>query len=409
MYGTMFVFATDLVDEGLETVLDNLQRRGGLSGVSLAVAYHHARDVFPHNPRRKVIYLEGGTTFFRPNPAEYTDTPLQPVASRLAEERDVLAELVAVCERRGMVVHAWTVYLHNSRLGHLHPDLCQENAFGDRYLSNLCPANPAVRAFARALSRDLARRGARCILSESLSYHGLAHGDHHERYFLKFDARVHFLMSLCFCAFCLRAARETGVDGERLRGWVRAELERFFADQAAETDLAELSRAEAAAMAGGEMAGLLRAREQVVTSLTAEVAQEIARGSDTRLQAFDMSGAARGYATGRPQGGPVLEYAWHDGVDVPALAQMAPGIEAIAYAHAPERVRFDVEAYRRVLPADKPLSLAMRPMLPDVDRPENLAAKVRLARELGIAWIDFYHYGFARLQALDWIRQAMEG
>ena len=38
----------------------------------------------------------------------------------------------------------------------------------------------------------------------------------------------------------------------------------------------------------------------------------------------------------------------------------------------------------------------------------NLAAKVRLARELGVARVDFYHYGFLRLGALDWIRAAIE-
>jgi hypothetical protein len=37
----------------------------------------------------------------------------------------------------------------------------------------------------------------------------------------------------------------------------------------------------------------------------------------------------------------------------------------------------------------------------------NLAAKVALARERGLGRLDFYHYGFCRLQALDWIRQAL--
>ena len=320
----------------------------------------------------------------------------------------MLAELVAACERRGMRVHSWTVFLHNSTLGARYPEACQVNAFGDPYRPNLCPANPEVRAFARALARDVAARGVRQVMAESLSYHPLAHGEHHERYFLKFDARVHFLMSLCFCAHCTGWARGRGVDADGLRGWVRRELERFFDDRAAETDLAALRREQAAAMAGGEMEGLLRAREEVVASLTAEVREEVARaGGGARFQVMEMSGAARGYATGRPQGGPVLEYAWDAGVDVGAVGAAADGMEAVEYAFDTGRVRFDVEAYRRVLPPSKPLSLAMRPMLPDADSPENLATKVRLARELDVAWIDFYHYGFARLQSLDWIRHAM--
>ena len=50
----------------------------------------------------------------------------------------------------------------------------------------------------------------------------------------------------------------------------------------------------------------------------------------------------------------------------------------------------------------------MRPSPPDCVAPENLAAKVRLARELGVTRVDFYHYGFVRLGALDWIRAAIE-
>ena len=63
----MFAFATDLADEGLEVVLDNVQHRAGVEELTLAVAYHAARDIFPHNPVRKVRYLEGGTVFFRPD------------------------------------------------------------------------------------------------------------------------------------------------------------------------------------------------------------------------------------------------------------------------------------------------------------------------------------------------------
>jgi hypothetical protein len=46
-------------------------------------------------------------------------------------------------------------------------------------------------------------------------------------------------------------------------------------------------------------------------------------------------------------------------------------------------------------------------MRPDCDSPANLAAKLAILRERGVAWADFYHYGFMRLDALDWIREAL--
>lgn len=63
----MLAFATDLYDEGFQTVLGNVQERAGVDGLTMAVAYHGARDLFPHNPVHKVRYLEGGAVFFQPD------------------------------------------------------------------------------------------------------------------------------------------------------------------------------------------------------------------------------------------------------------------------------------------------------------------------------------------------------
>jgi hypothetical protein len=73
----MLAFATDLHDEGLEVVLGNVQERAGVDGVTMAVAYHDARDVFPHDPVHKVRYLEGGAVFFQPDVSRYEGLQLR--------------------------------------------------------------------------------------------------------------------------------------------------------------------------------------------------------------------------------------------------------------------------------------------------------------------------------------------
>src|SRR5205809_6887311 len=95
MRSSLLTFATDLLDEGLEQVADNVQHRGGVDGVTLAAAYHDARDVFPHNPHRAVYFQEPGAVFFRPSPGLFRTLELQPVVSELIGERDLVAELVA--------------------------------------------------------------------------------------------------------------------------------------------------------------------------------------------------------------------------------------------------------------------------------------------------------------------------
>jgi hypothetical protein len=105
----------------METVLDNVAGRAGLGGVTLAAAYHHGRDIFPHNPVRKVHFLEGGTVFFQPDLARFRGLKLRPNVSRLAMDSDVLADLCRHASARSMRVRAWTVFLHNYTLGEAHP------------------------------------------------------------------------------------------------------------------------------------------------------------------------------------------------------------------------------------------------------------------------------------------------
>jgi sugar phosphate isomerase/epimerase len=50
---------------------------------------------------------------------------------------------------------------------------------------------------------------------------------------------------------------------------------------------------------------------------------------------------------------------------------------------------------------------ALRPVAPDCDSAENLAAKLRAARDAGLDRVDLYHYGMAPLSALDRIREAL--
>lgn len=412
MNASTFLFATDLHDEGFPNVLDNVQGRGGMQGVTLACAYHHARDIFPHNPVRKVRFLEGGTVFFRPDAREYEGLAIRPQVSRLAEEVDILATLLAEAGRRGLAVRAWTVYLHNTTLGSRHVECAVRNVFGDPYITFLCPANPDVRAYARALSADIAGRGVQAILAESLSYQPFDHGYHHERSFVPLSPAAKLLFSLCFCEHCLAAIGQAGVDTERVRRFVRDALEKVLAGEASglpESEGGDLSLAALGGLAGGELGRFLAARQAIVTSLVAEVTEAVEGAGDARFVMMDMSGAAKGYATGEPSGDPAPSGAWQGGVDVEGVGRACHGVEAIGYARDPARLRGDLAAYRRLMPNGAGLSVALRPMRPDCDSAENLAAKAAVARALGIDWIDFYHYGFMPLDRLDWIRRALHG
>jgi hypothetical protein len=401
----VFAFASDLMDEGLAAVLDNVAGRAGLGGVTMAAAYHHGRDIFPHNPARRVSFLEGGAVFFRPNPDRYRGLTLQPRMSRLAERSDVLGDLRREAAARSLGTRAWTVFLHNYTLGEAHPECACRNAFGDAHLTDLCPANPEVRAYVRALSADVAATGVNTVVGESLHYHGLEHGFHHERYFIELGALGRHLLGLCFCEHCLAAARGRGVDAARLRDEVRAELQRRFDADPGPEDPDRL-RELVGGFAGGELAAYLEARAETVATLAGEAARAAA-GEGAAFAFIDLSGAVKGYATGRPHGAPAPSIAWQFGIDVAAVAAACGQVEAIGYAADPERLRLDLAAYRSIVGPDGRLSVILRPMAPDCDSAENLALKLAVADELGAVEVGFYHYGFMRLGSLDLIRTAL--
>jgi hypothetical protein len=382
---SIFVFASDLADEGAGPVLDRVAE-ASLGGITLAATYHEGRDVFPHGVGRRVAYHEEGALFV---PLEGFGR-LAPPVSALAGSHDALR---AAAGARGLRLHAWSVFLHNGVLARAHPDCAPENVFGDRSQTELCPASPAARAFAVALSAGLARAGFDTICAESLHHHGFVHGSGHERSFVRLGSRSRLLLGLCFCTHCRTTAAD--VDADALRAELRAELEQALTSSVAGAE-EELSRPD------GALGAYLAARERTVTTLVAECAAAT-HGGGARFEVIDPSGALKGYADGRPTGGPAPTVAWEVGLDLPAVAAACDGIEVLGYAADPARISSDLDAYGKAA-----VSLALRPMWPDCEDAANLRAKVELAEwafELGR--VDFYHYGVMQLDALDWIRTAL--
>ncbi|GAA1248078.1 hypothetical protein GCM10009665_43740 [Kitasatospora nipponensis] len=388
MQSSVLAFATDLIDEGADTFFGNLTDRAGVGGVTLASVYHEARDVFPHHPSRVLRYLEPGAAYFRPDPARWAGRRLAPVASTAIGDRDPFAEAADEARRRGLKLHAWTVFCHNDRLGFQHPDCAPANAFGDRHLTELCPADPEVRAYAHTLLDELARYGVDAIRAESLHFHGLRHGYHHERYFEQLGPVTEALLGLCFCPHCHSAATGRGVPAEDVRRVVAAEIRRRLDDERAAAEPGALDT-----LADGALAAYVDASAATVTSLAADL-DEHARRLGMRLSFMDGGGPGTG---------------WLSGIDLPALAKAGVGIETLGYAKSPEAVREKVAAFalHGVRPAD--LAVILRPMAEDCDGAANLAAKITVLRDLGVPEVEFYNYGLMRLSSMDRIGAALRG
>lgn len=390
---SLFVFPSDLVEEGVDEVLARVRERG-VEAVTVAVAYHQARDLMPRARTARVVHRRDGV--FLPLPPElWDDVRLRPPGQPAAEQ----AAVARLRERTGAVL-AWTVFLHNTTLGAAHPDVCAETCFGDRLIADLCPAHPDVAAYAVALARTAGAVGP--VVAEALSYGTFDHGHHHERSFVPLGPGERLLMGLCFCAHCREAARAAGVEAERLRAAVADHLDRALTGQTPPTpgDRAALRDA-----VGDELDGFLAARQGVVTALTERVAGAV-RADGGRLVYLDLTGALLGYGDGVPGGPPAAEQGWRLGVDLPALSAVADGLACLAYVRDVDRLRADVGSVVAAAGGRCPVRVVLRPGHPDTMGAAHLAQKAAACAELGAAAVDYYNYGMYPWPVLDRIAAA---
>jgi hypothetical protein len=396
------VFASDLVDEGFETVIETARERGGFDGIELAAIYHHARDVHPHNPRQRVRFLDGGACFFRPDLSAFAGQRIHPHLAGMLAEVDPMRRLLEVAAEQSMAVRAWTIVLHNYTMGERYPDATAENAFGDRLLTDLCPANPDARAYARTVTAELARTGVETIVAESICYMPFDHGFHHERTPYPLSETVRYFLSLCFCQHCRVRAMQAGVAVDRLQDWVKRELDLALSGAPNALDDVPLQRDAIAALADGEMAGLLDAREQTVTSLFAEIAEAVEATGPTRFTFMDSMGADEG---ADQVGALVADRSWRFGVDLAAVARHCHGLSILGYSRDDTRFTADLGRYRAFVPESTPLSLVLRGLPPHCFSPDDLQAKLAVAEAAGIDWVEYFVYGLMRLEALDWFKE----
>src|SRR5919202_6200414 len=225
----MWTYPWDLADEGLDPALDAIQHTARVETVSLAVAYHISTYFLPHNPRRQLYFGEDGRLFFQPEAQRYAGTALRPRVSEVVDGPDFLPRIVGRIRERGLGFTAWVVYNYNHYLARAFPQCAKVDALGNHYLTQLCPANPDVRAYHNALTGDVvANYRPDFVFVESPGYHAYDYGWSNAKVQTRVAPRCEFLLSLCFCAHCVGGAERSGLDGgrlkERVAGYLRREL-----------------------------------------------------------------------------------------------------------------------------------------------------------------------------------------
>ena len=379
---SMWIYLWDLVDEGYEPVLRNLSANR-LTGISLATAYHAGKFLEPHNPKRKVVFPEDGTVYFKPDPRKYGR--IHPRLNSLVKAGHGLETAKKFADKMGLTTRAWVVCCHNTPLGTQYPDIACEDAFGDRLFHNLCPSNEDVRKYVRALVSDIGSHGVDAIELEALQFQGYAHGFHHEREGIELNVAARFLMGLCFCPSCVKRAHAAHLDLAPARNFTKQILEKWFSDPSGTAELYPTVDKLPSELFGP----LLVWRNSVITSFLEEI-REGAR-STTLRQMVSIDPIGQKIAC----------------IDPVSSARITGGLLALGYVKDGAALRKPIESLQAAVGSGS-ITLGLQVGLPESGGKKEFLDRVSTARSLGIRSFNFYNYGFIPSQNLHWITEALE-
>ena len=378
-YHTIWSYLWDLVDDGIEDSVRYLGQELGLDAISVATAYHTFQQLRPQRPGAKLLTANTAAVYFQPDPALYQETVLRPHVAPLARRANPLARLAGACQREGLDLISWTVGLHNSHLAVNYPRCAERNAYGDNLGWSLCPGDPDVRAYMIALCRDLVLNyRVRRLELESCGFGGYGHAHYHVKDGVNLGAVGRWLFGLSFSRGCLDRARERGIDGEGLEGWVRGRLHEVFRGGGPlEGGLEEFAAGHP------ELQAYQAMREDLVISLVEEVRE----------------------ATGVEVSFLLMGDRWGAGIDAARMAATADLVEILAYVDAPEKITQRLAAMRETVPDLRRLVVGLQAYYPCAVDAEGLLAQVQAARREGVEQLSYYNYGIMPRPNLGWLRR----
>ena len=384
---SVYAYPWNFCPDDFRHKLDEIQALG-LQGINLAVSYHAGKFIHPRSTGHRVYFPEDGVVYFRPRAAYGR---IKPATSRLLEKEDVLKCLT---KTGGLLLNAWMVLLHNTRLGMQYPEAAVRNAFRDGYVYSLCPAHPEVRDYAVTLCRDLAEHyPVSNLLLETPGYLAYSHGYHHEFAQVPPDTWLEAWLALCFCEYCLAGAGKAGIDGSGLQRMAATAIDDYLGSAELSHHKTALTWLEDDVNANAELKAFMQWRCNVVTSLVSEISAEVRHGVKVKVITTTQ---------------PSHRTAVLEGHDLPALHNAADGLELPLYQPSVTVAKAEAEYVIHKVSGVERLGAILRPGWPDMHSEEQVMETLACVEELGFRDISFYNYDMLRPINLQWLGNALK-
>ena len=359
MRRSIWTYAWDLQDLGLDIVtcgdagtapgsIRSAWRHPTMPGVSCSRAVRAPRSTFRRTARSISIRRRPGGRGAQSSRRWPTSSPRGATCSR---------DLVRRRDAGGLLVSCWTVCLHNTRLGLLHPEATTVSAFGDPNPFSLCPSNPAREPMcARSSQTSPAATGLTGSSSKPHPSWDTTTAITTKRTASAWLPEEDFIFSLCFCQSCLSRAAKAGVDGMRARHTVRRYMVETCERETPAPRFPDFPQAGIDAFGSvPELHAYLLWRFEPVTSLVAE----IRNAADPATQVVIID----------------LRDGWLAGCDAAALGTQCDGLILCAYDMEPAGVAELIGSGRKVFGPGKVLGAGFRLFYPEMSGREASTAR----------------------------------
>ena len=374
---------------------DNINKLqdSGLTGINLALNYHASRD-FTLGSTPSLRYLEDGAHYYQPDLSKYSTGAITPSPNDVFQDNSALEKIQEAGRSANFEINAWAVYFHNSAAGKQNPEAVQINGLGQRLLASLCPSNPSAQGYAIGLTNDLLSRGIKSIAAESIHFHGLIHGEHHERYFIELSDISQYLLGLCLCIYCQSAAESAGADAKKLVLEISAALNQLIAKEDSWLGK-ELNVDNLVSIFGIDIKTWILSQQLTLLNLHKGLTK-LAHNSGATLRWVDQSPLIGG-----------LDQSWRIGINPTELSQVVDVVEPLFYRQNTNEIIELAKSYLSTINSPEKITGILRPTHPDNPSQSELAQRVKALKNIGISKIDFYLFDVWRERDLDWIKQAL--
>jgi hypothetical protein len=189
----------------------------GIEAIDLAATYHPIDSLSPRGGAR-LFTDPRGAVHFPARPDRYGAIRPKTSTPEIGAAWTALAEQAGAF---GVAVNAWTVTLFQPWIIDAHPSCARVLPTGGSVGSGVCAANDDVREYLATLCADMIDQFELDILRlEGLMSPGYDFDWLRPRTIVDVPPLARELLSICFCASCVRRGADAGLDVERLRATV---------------------------------------------------------------------------------------------------------------------------------------------------------------------------------------------